>query len=586
MNDQSVIFSILAATLFLFIQGRWRYDVVALMALLAAVLTGLVDPKQAFLGFGHPAVVTVGAVLAISSALQKAGVVELFLRLFSKVSDSFSVQLTLLNLVIGAISGFMNNIGALAILLPVTLQMAKQAGRSPSLYLMPVAFSSLLGGMVTLIGTPPNIIVSLMRQESLGRPFEMFDFAPVGIGVLIVGIAYLSIFGWRLLPNRKGKPHGEDLYEVADYVTELKVTESEGQTVKEFESKVEGELIILGIVRNGVHLGNPRAYDRIQKEDILLVEVDSDILSKIDGCEITTDLDLREEVIGDQETQVEEVVVTAHSPLVGKQVGQARLRRRFGVNLLAISRSGKRIKKRISQIQFRPGDVLLLRGADHFIAELVSQLSLLPLQYRGLQVGEPKGMAISIGVFACAIALAATGTVPIQIAFVCAVVILHVLKLLPLREIYRSIDWGIIIMLGALIPLGGALESTGAATSLAHGILWLGNGFSPTVVLTIVLVGTMFLSDLVNNATAAVLMVPIAISIAQGLGFSPDSFLMAVAIGASCPFLTPIGHQCNAIILGPGGYQFKDYWKVGLILEVIIVAVSIPLLRVFWPFNP
>lgn len=584
MNEQTVIFSILAATLFLFIQGRWRYDVVAIMALLAAVLTGLVDPKQAFLGFGHPAVVTVGAVLAISAALQNAGVVDLFLRFFSKIGDSFIVQLSALNLVIAVISGFMNNIGALAILLPVTLQMAKQAGRSPSLYLMPVAFSSLLGGMVTLIGTPPNIIVSMMREESLGEPFTMFDFAPVGVGVLIAGVAYLSLFGWRLLPERKGKPHGEDLYEVDDYVMELRVTEPKDQTVKEFENRLDGELTVLGIVRRGVHQKNPSAFDHIEQGDILLVEVDSDILSQIDGCEVTSDLDLREEIIGSQEVQVEEVVVTAHSQLVGKLVGKVRLRGRYGVNLIALSRSGKRVKKRLSQVVFQPGDVLLLRGSEHAMAELVSQQGLLPLQYRGLQVGEPKGMAISIGVFAAAIVLAATGIIPIQVSFVCAVVLLHVLRLLPLKEIYRSIDWGIIILLGALIPLGGALESTGAAASLAQGILRLGDGFSPTVVLTVVLVGTMFLSDLVNNATAAVLMVPIAISIAQGLGVSPDSFLMAVAIGASCPFLTPIGHQCNAIILGPGGYQFRDYWKVGIILEVVIVVVSIPLLHVFWPF--
>lgn len=386
------------------------------------------------------------------------------------------------------------------------------------------------------------------------------------------------------MPERKGKPNGEDLYEVDDYVMELTVTESKDQTVKEFESLQEGDLTVLGIVRRGTHLKAPRLNDHIEKGDILLVEVDSDILSQIEGCEITADLDVKGEIMDSDEMEVEEVVITAHSPLVGKIVKNVRLRGRYGVNLLAIARSGKRIKKRVSQVKFQPGDVLLLRGVEHNLAELVSEQGLLPLQYRGLQVGEPKGMAISIGVFAIAIFLAATGFVPIQISFVCAVVALHLLKLLPLREIYRSIDWGIIILLGALIPLGTALETTGAAASLAQGILHLGNGMSPTVVLTIVLVGTMFLSDLVNNATAAVLMVPIAISIAQGLAVSPDSFLMAVAIGASCPFLTPIGHQCNAIILGPGGYQFKDYRKVGLLLEAIIVAVSVPLLRIFWPF--
>ncbi len=584
MADQYFMFALLAVTLFLFIWGRWRYDVVAVMALMAAVLGGLVDPKQAFLGFGHPAVVTVGAVLALSAALQNAGVVGLFLQLFSKVSDSFIVQLTVLNGMIALISGFMNNIGALAILLPVTLQMAKQAGRSASQYLMPVAFSSLLGGMVTLIGTPPNIIVSMMREEIAGSPFTMFAFAPVGFGVMIAGVAYLSLVGWRLLPIRKGKPQGEDLFDVGDYVMELTVTEKKDQTVKEFEQKVDGDLTVLGIIRRGVHLQNPKANDHIEHGDVLLVEADSEILDEIEGCELTQDIDLEKEIIGSQELQVEEVVVTAGSSLIGKRAGKVRLRARFGVNLLAISRSGKRILKRISDVQFQAGDVLLLRGSEASIAELVAQLGCLPLQYRGLKVGESKGMFVCLGVFGAAIGLTAAGFVPIQVSFVCAVVILHVLGLLPLKEIYRSIDWGILILLGALIPLGSALESTGAAASIAHGILKLGDGFSPTVVLAIVLIGTMFLSDLVNNATAAVLMVPIAFSIAQALGVSADSFLMAVAIGASCPFLTPIGHQCNAIILGPGGYQFRDYWKVGLLLEVIIVAVSIPLLRIFWPF--
>lgn len=583
MSDQYFMFALLAATLILFIWGKWRYDVIAVMALMTAVLKGVVDPKQAFLGFGHPAVVTVGAVLALSAALQSAGVVSLFMSIFSRLNNSFIVQLSVLNLIIALISGFMNNIGALAILLPVTLQMAKRAGHPASQYLMPVAFSSLLGGMVTLIGTPPNIIVSMMREEALGAPFSMFDFAPVGLGVMIAGVVYLSFVGWRLLPVRKGKPQGEDLYEVNDYVMELTVTEEKDQTVKEFEQKVEGELIILGIIRDGTHIQNPRANDHVEKGDLLIVEADSDILSKIQGCELTEDIDLKNEIIGSEEMQVEEVVVTAGSSLIGKQAGRMRLRGRFGVNLLAISRSGKRIKKRISHVQFLPGDVLLLRGTESGIAELVSQYSCLPLQYRGLQVGERKGMAICLGVFGTAIGLTAAGFVPIQISFVCAVILLHLFGLLPLKEIYRSIDWGIIILLGALIPLGAALESTGAAASLARGILSFGDGYSPTFVLAIVLVGTMFLSDLVNNATAAVLMVPIAISIAQGLEVSPDSFLMAVAIGASCPFLTPIGHQCNAIILGPGGYRFSDYWKVGLILEVLIVAASLPLLRFFWP---
>jgi di/tricarboxylate transporter len=584
MKDQILIMLILASMLGLFIYGRWRYDAVAMAALLAAVLCGLVEPGQAFLGFGHPAVVTVGAVLALSAALQKAGVVDLILRLFTKFNDSFIVQLAILNIVIAAISGFMNNIGALAILLPVTLHMAKQAGRSASNYLMPVAFSSLLGGMVTVIGTPPNIIVSMMREQALGSPFSMFDFAPVGLGVAIAGVAYLTLVGWRLLPERKGVPQGEEIFDVADYVMELKITKKRDQTVKEFEESVEGDLTVLGITRKSGHIQNPRATDYIEVNDVLLVEADSETLSQLEGCEITGDFDLQKELFGSDEVLVQEIVIGTHSSLVGKKMRGVSFRGRFGVNLLAVSRQGKRIGKRLSDESFRSGDVLLLRGTEQAIGELVTQLNCLPLQYRGLNVGEAKGLIPVLLIFATAIILSALQIVPIQIAFVSAVVLMHVLKVLPVREIYRSIDWGMIILLGALIPVGHAMETTGAANTVARSILYFGQGWHPAIVLTIVLVSTMFLSDLVNNAAAAVLMVPIALSVAMGMEVSADSYLMAVAIGASCPFLTPIGHQCNTIILGPGGYHFSDYWKVGLLLEVIIVAVSIPLLMFFWPF--
>lgn len=590
MGQQLTIFFILASTLILFFYGRWRYDFVAILALLAATITGLIPPEEAFMGFGHPAVITVAAVLALSTALQNSGLVDYIYKIVSKIGGGFLTQLAALNVFIAMISGFMNNIGALAIFLPVTIQIAKKAEKLPSQFLMPVAFSSLLGGMITMIGTPPNIIVAMMRNEAVGEPFGMFDFTPVGLGVALAGVLFLSLLGWTLIPKRKGQTLKEELYEVEGYLTELKVVKDSscnGSSVREFENLVEGDVMVIGIVRKKKLLTSPSGNDIIQTGDILIVEADSDPLQELittAGVEIMSGSKLSKEIINAEDFTTVEVVVRTDSPILRKVVNQLHMRWRFGINLLAISRSGARIQKRLGNVRIQAGDVLLLKGQEQSINDALPLLGCLPLQYRGLSIGKPRQIFLSVSIFATAIISAALGYIPIQIAFVLAVVVMHFCGLLRLREIYESIDWPIIILLGALIPVGKALETTGGAQKIADGILSLGGNLHPILILTIVLVGTMFLSDLVNNATAAVLMVPIAVKIAQSLGASPDPFLMGVAIGASCPFLTPIGHQCNTIILGPGGYHFGDYWRVGLPLEIIIVIVAIPLITLFWPF--
>jgi len=588
--DQFIIYSIIGFTIFLFIYGRWRYDVIAILALLEATLTGLVSPSEAFLGFGHPAVVTVAAVLALGTGLQNSGVVDFIYRLISKFGKGFWSQLTLMCIAIVAISAFMNNIGAMAILLPVALQVSRKCKKPPSQFLMPVAFSSLLGGMITMIGTPSNIIVAMLRKEIIGSPFGMFDFSYVGLGVAIAGVMFVVLIGWRFIPSRKGRRGKEDIFQIEDYLIELKVRKEStciGKKVREIETFGGGEVSIVGIIRRKKSIAFPSQNEKVQGGDILIAEVESEALQEFVHSfklQLLGDKKLGKEILEAGEMMIVEAVVKKDASVLQSEVENLNLKRRFGVNLLAVSRAGKKIKERLSKMKIQAGDVLLLRGYEQSLYEALPNLGCFPLQSRALTIGEPRRIVLSLSIFFMAILAAASGYLQIQISFVLGVVVMYFLGLLKLRDIYESVDWPIIILLGALIPVGHALETTGAAKGLSEQILWLAEGYGPTMILVIILVGTMFLSDLVNNATAAILMVPIAANLASSLHVSPDPFLMGVAIGASCPFLTPIGHQCNMLILGPGGYHFKDYCRLGLPLEIVIVVVAIPLILLFWPY--
>lgn len=591
IDSQITVLIILASTLALFLYGRWRYDFVAIVSLVTLALTGLVPPEKMFSGFGHPAVITVAAVLAISAALENAGVVDRIYHIVSRLGNSLWQQAIFLNLLIALLSGFMNNIGALAITLPVAMQLARKHEVAPSFLLMPLAFSALLGGMTTMIGTPPNIIVAMMRGEQLGAPFSVFDFSYVGLGVAFSGVTFLSLCASYFLPERKGKTLKEELFDIEEYLTELKFDHSSsfiGQKLHALEESVEGSCAILGIYRKKQKIVSPSMNEVIKSGDLLVIEAEPETLESLiakGGISIIGDQKHRQEIVESEEVSLIEAVVQPNSSLLRKQVGKLRLQWRFGLHLLAVSRAGQWVAKRLSDVKIRVGDVLLLRGEEGALTEALTTLKCLPLQYRGLKIGETQRIILSITIFAAAILLTSFSIFPIQLAFTLAVIVMHLFQLIKLREIYESIDWPIIILLGAMIPLGGALETTGAAETLAQGIIQFSGGEFPIITLAVVLIGTMFLSDLVNNATAAVLMVPIAINVAASIECSADPFLMGVAIGASCPFLTPIGHQCNALILGPGGYHFSDYWKLGLPLETLIVIVSIPLITLFWPFT-
>jgi di/tricarboxylate transporter len=592
--DQTVVFVILLATLVLFVWGRWRYDLVAVAALVLVFIFGLVPADQAFLGFGHPAVITVGAVLVLSRGLLNAGVVDVLSRLLSKVGTRLTAQMATLTGAVVLCSSIMNNVGALALLMPVAIWMSRRSGRSPSLLLMPLAFGSLIGGLVTLIGTPPNIIIAAYREETGAPPFGMFDFAPVGAAVAIAGWLFITMLGWRLTPQRESRNATEDLFEIEDYISEVIVPASSrlvGKTIFDLTSKTgKGtEATVVGLARGECHIPAPSWYEEIQAGDILMVEATpEDLKALIDS----TGLQLAEckgdckATLGSEEIRLLEAVVTMDSPLPGKTAAHLHLRRDYGVNLLAIARRGHRLKSRIGQTEFIIGDILLLQGSDEALQTTLKTFNCLPLAERKLRIGEPRRVLLAMGIFAAAMLFSAASLLPVQIAFTAAAVAMVVAGLVSPADIYESIDWPVIILLGAMFPLGQALESTGAAHLIAAQLLQVSNGISPAATVAIVLAGTMLLTNVVNNAAAAVLMAPITITLAKGMGVSPDPFLMAVAVGSASAFLTPVGHQSNALVMAPGGYRFGDYWRLGLPLSVVVVMIAVPLILFTWPLTP
>ncbi len=590
-GDQLAVFGILASTLVLFVWGRWRYDLVALAALLLLFIAGLIRADELFLGFSHPAVITVAAVLVISRGLLNAGVIDALSRHLSRVGTRPMPQVAALTAIVIVSSGFMNNVGALALLMPVAVWMSRRSGRSPSLLLMPMAFGSLVGGLITLIGTPPNIIIALFREET-GKPaFGMFDFTPVGAGVALAGLLFIALIGWRLTPRREGQSPPEGLFEIDGYITEVLIPEDSkfvGQTLFHLTSAMEKETetAVVDLVRGDRHVPAPSWYEIIQAGDILLVEATpEDLKTIVDdfGVKLAESKSHPKATLKSEDVRLLEAVIPAGSPLSGKTAADRHLRHNYGVNLLAIARRGQQLHRRLGQTQLVIGDILLLQGSDVSLQALLKDFKCFPLAERGLKIGRPSKVIQAVAIFTAAMLLATFNVLPVQVAFVAAAMAMVLTGLVPLKEIYESVDWPIIVLLGALFPLGHAVESTGGAGLIAEKLLILSGHLSSMGTLAVLLVGTMLLSNVVNNAAAAVLMAPIAITLADGMAVSADPLLMAVAVGASCAFLTPVGHQSNALVMAPGGYGFGDYWRLGLPLSIVVVVVAVPLILFFWP---
>jgi di/tricarboxylate transporter len=587
--DQYIVFGVLLITLLLFAWGRIRHDLVALISLIILLIFGIIEPGEAFNGFGHPAVITVASVLVIGKALEFSGVIDVLGKWVMKLGKNLLLQILALSALVAVASAFMNNVGALAIIMPVAIHMARKNGHPVSFILMPIAFASLLGGMTTLIGTPPNIIIATFRAEETGEAFGMFDFTPVGLVVAVVGLAFITLAGWRLLPKRKAQKSDKELFEIEDYIAEVSVSSEskiKGKSIAEINDITDADVQILGLVRNDKRIHAPHAEELIQLKDIIILETDADELKtfiKDTGVKLVGDKKFRKDARGSDKIAITEAVVMGDSPLVGETAASLRMRSRYGINLLAVARREQKIRHRLDHVKFKTGDVLLLQGREHIIHDTITAIGCMPLARRGLRLGYETKIPLALGIFAAAIVMIVTGLMPVQVAFVMAAVAMILTKILPIRELYTSIDWPVIVLLGAMIPVGMALENTGGADMISSRIADLDDVMPPWALLTIVMVITMLLSDIINNAATVVLMAPIAIGIANGLGYSIDPFLMVVAVGGSCAFLTPIGHQSNTIVMGPGGYKFTDYWRMGLPLDIIIVAVAIPMILLVWP---
>jgi di/tricarboxylate transporter len=586
--QQIVLFVILFLVFAMLIWGRWRYDLVAFIALMAALLTGVVPVSEAFSGFGHPATVIIALVLIVSRGLSNSGVIELLARYVIDASRRLAAHVGIMAGLAAALSAIMNNVAALALLMPLDLQAAKKAGRSPSLSLMALSFASILGGMITLIGTPPNIVIAEYRNDALGEPFRMFDFTPVGIACAAVGVAYVALIGWRLLPaSRTSAESPAERFDLADYIAEVRVPEGSsviGKRVRDLDDlAAQSDIEIVGLTRRGKRLPGLARIAEIQADDILVIEASPESLDEALGALQLEYIGKSEGVLDKGDLELLEVVVPESSRLAGRSAMSIRLLYRYRVALVGVSRAGRRFRENIRKLVLQPGDVLLLLGPDERLNDVAGQLGLLPLADRGQRVVQRHKVWQAVAIFAVAIAAASAGLVYLPVALGCVVAADILLNIVPLREVYTSIEWPVIVLLGSMIPLGSALEATGGSVLIVDVILGLTGSLSPAMVLALLIVVTMTLSDVMNNTATAVITAPIALQIADRLDANPDAFLMGVAVAASCAFLTPIGHKNNTLIMGPGGYQFGDYWRMGLPLEILIVLVSVPMILVVWP---
>lgn len=607
--EQMLIMTLLLATMTTFIWGRWRHDLVAMGALLACVLMGLVPGSKAFSGFGHPAVITVGCVLVLSYGLQLSGAVDALAKKVLPSSAGPTLSLLALCGLATLLSGFMNNVGAMALLMPVAIQIANKQDLPPGKFLMPLAFCSILGGMTTLIGTPPNLIVSGFRAEAGYGGFAMFDYLPVGLAVAMAGTLFIGLIGKILVPKRQQADEGS--FDTGKYLSEVRVIENSkviDKHLRDIEKQLEeADAQVVGLVRNDLKVSAPNPWHRLRKGDILTIEADPESLTSV-----LSDLKLKleedvppapteeknqkstqenskeedrqeEEKSAKQDIVLQEQVVMPNAILTGRTVSDIELRTRYGISLLAISRKGRRTIKRLRSTVIQPGDVLLMRGAPQSLTGFAGTYGCLPLAARDIRVPKKGQSLLASAIMAAAILATALGFLPVAVAFAAGVFAFIILRIVPLRSLYTAIDWSVIVLLGAMLPVAGAMDSTGTADVIASFFIDNVAQGHAIVGLAVILIVTMLLTDFMNNAATAALMCPLALSTAAQLDVNPDSFLMAVAVGASCAFLTPIGHQNNTLILGPGGFRFGDYWPLGLPTEVLVVGVSLPMILWAWP---
>jgi di/tricarboxylate transporter len=585
--------AIVAGMLILFVSDRLRYDLVAAIALSAAVLTGVVPAKKAFEGFASPVVIIIASVLVISRAVSVSGVIDNAMRRLLRFLDSTTLQIAALTAAVSFMSAFVKNVGALGMFMPVAIQAAERRDRPPSRYLMPLAFGSLIGGTITQIGTSPNLLISTVRQEVMGQPYHLFDFTPVGLPLTCMAIAFLSV-GWRLLPaNRHGQASPEKRFAIEDYTSEALLPEESplvGKTVADLEALAEGEVTITGVIREHARHYVPRPNWTLYAGDILVLQGDPTSLQpvvdqarlKLLGAEEIAALKPEDK---DDVLETAEAVVAPDSLLIGNTPQDLHLRQNYEVNLLALSRADERATTRLRASRFAANDILVLQGRQRQLARALTELGLLPLAERNLAIGRPRWRWLPLLILLAAMLAIAVGVVEVEVGFFVAATLIVLLRLTTPREAYDAVEWPIIVMLGCLIPVGEALKETGAAGLMADGLTVIAGQLPGYLAVGLIMVVSMLVTPLLHHAAAVLLMGPVAAAVAKNLGLGPDAFLMAVAFGAASDFLTPIGHQNSTLVMGPGGYRFSDYWRLGLPLTIIVAVCGTALILFWWPLR-
>ena len=586
MNDQLILSIVIIGLLVFFISGKYRYDYVSLGALALLILFDIIKIENAFIGFSHPAVITVALVLLISKGLQDAGLSAVTGNIIGRFSPSETQFLFLIMFIAAILSSFINNIGAMALLLPITLSTCQKMGWHAGKFLMPLAFASILGGMNTLIGTPPNIIIAEFKESYTGEAFNFFDFSYVGLLVSFLSIIFIGLISSKLVAKRK-LAKTNNLIDLDNFLFELVVPEGSkaiGLTFSSFIKKAGNETEILGLVNENGAVSKVGNNSKIRADQHLVMKVSPNHISSIQdrfGLNIPeSSHDLKEELIDEIE-----VVITPGSRLVGRKQNYLMKLAYEELFLLGMWRKGARFRTRLSKQMFKIGDVLLLgvRNTDkEDVIAKINHLGLMPIRSREISTLPSRSRFLKAVIFfTTAILLAAFNVINVLTAFLLCVLGFVGIKILK-SNLYRHIEWPIVIMLGAMIPIGQALESTGITALIATEVVSLAGDLHIFWILMIILIITMLITDVINNAATAVIMAPFSVNIALQLGQPLEPFLMVVAVGASCAFLTPIGHQCNTLVMGPGNYKFSDYWRLGLPLDILIVLASIPMILFVW----
>ncbi|WP_432288431.1 SLC13 family permease [Aminobacter sp. BA135] len=585
-TDQLMSFAVIALMMAAFVWGRFRYDLVACGALIAAVAIGIVPQAEAFSGFSDDIVIIVGSALLVSAGVARSGIMEYAIQRFAPDVSSVRAQLALLVIIVTILSAFVKNIGALAIMIPIAYQFARRSNTSPSVFLMPMAFGSLLGGLMTLVGTSPNIVVSRVRQDMTGEAFSMFDFTPVGAALAASGLVFLVLFYWLLPIRTRASASIHEALDVNNYVTEARLVADStvvGKTLAELLKLGGSRAVVTSILRSRALHVTPFPDVVLREGDILLIEGAPEALDRIVTQAKLSVTGSRDSAGGKHAATAVEAIIGETSTLIGGSAQRLALYDRFNVNLLAVSRKGERIQERLGAVILRLGDVVVLQGNPQTMPDILRELGCLPLAERPILLGSFRRGIVPLAILVAAMGATALGLLPVPLAFFTAAVAMVLFRVIPLREVYGAIDGPILVMLAALIPVSDSLRRTGATDIISAWLAEFASTLPPAGALTLIMVVAMAVTPFLNNAATVLVVAPIAAGFATTLGFRPEAFLMAVAIGAGCDFLTPIGHQCNTLVMGPGGYKFSDYPRLGLPLSLLVIIVAVPMLMLVWP---